>query len=128
MECEIVDGLAARADPGLAHIVLTNLLANAWKFSARRENAHIVFDRVDGAGGKAEFVVRDNGAGFDMAHAEPLFQPFRRLHGQGEFEGTGIGLVIVRRVVERHGGSVRAEGRVGAGAAFYFSLPAEADA
>ncbi len=128
VEWEIADGLAARADPGLAHIVLTNLLANAWKFSARRENAHIVFDRVDGAGGKAEFVVRDNGAGFDMAHAEPLFQPFRRLHGQGEFEGTGIGLVIVRRVVERHGGSVRAEGRVGAGAAFYFSLPAETDA
>ena len=122
---QIADALAAHADPGLAHIVLTNLLANAWKYSGKREQARIVFEQVRCADGKIEFVVRDNGAGFDMAHAEPLFQPFRRLHGQGEFEGTGIGLVIVRRIVERHGGSVRAEGWVGEGAAFYFSLPAE---
>jgi len=122
---QIADGLAAHADPGLAHIVLTNLLANAWKYSGRREDAQIAFEKAGAAHGQLEFVVRDNGAGFDMAHAEPLFQPFRRLHGQGEFEGTGIGLVIVRRVVERHGGSVRAEGRVGEGATFYFSLPAE---
>ncbi|MDE2612225.1 MAG: PAS domain S-box protein [Burkholderiales bacterium] len=122
---QIADGLAAHADPGLAHIVLTNLLANAWKYSGKREDAQIAFEKAGAAHGQLEFVVRDNGAGFDMAHAEPLFQPFRRLHGQGEFEGTGIGLVIVRRVVERHGGSVRAEGHVGEGAAFYFSLPAE---
>ena len=121
---QIADGLTAYADPGLTHIVLTNLLGNAWKYSGKRDAAQIVFGRAGGADGKVEFVVRDNGVGFDMAYAEHLFQPFRRLHGQGEFEGTGVGLAIVRRVVERHGGSVRGEGRVGAGAAFHFSLPA----
>ncbi len=133
---QIADGLTAYADPGLTHIVLTNLLGNAWKYSGKREEARVAFERAGsaggaggagspgGAGGRVEFVVRDNGVGFDMAYAEHLFQPFRRLHGQGEFEGTGVGLAIVRRVVERHGGSVRGEGCVGAGAAFHFSLPA----
>ncbi|MBL8340212.1 MAG: PAS domain S-box protein [Rubrivivax sp.] len=124
----IGEGLVALADPGLAHIVLANLLGNAWKYTGRREGAHISFNVVPPAPGEApglrEFRVADNGAGFDMAYAERLFQPFRRLHAQHEFEGTGIGLATVKRSIERHGGKVRGEARVGEGAVFSFTLPA----
>jgi PAS domain S-box-containing protein len=119
VEWRLADGLAAHADPGLARLVLENLLGNAWKYTGKTPHAVIEFSRT--AGG--EFMVRDNGAGFDPAHSDGLFQPFRRLHAQEEFEGTGIGLATVKRIVERHGGQVRGEGAVGAGAAFYFMLP-----
>jgi PAS domain S-box-containing protein len=124
VEWRIAEGLEAHADPGLARVVLENLLGNAWKYSAKTPRAMIEFART--AGG--EFMVRDNGAGFDPAHSDGLFQPFRRLHAAEDFEGTGIGLATVKRIVERHGGAVRGEGAVGAGAAFYFTLPDAAQA
>jgi PAS domain S-box-containing protein len=123
VEWRLAEGLSAHADPGLARVVLENLLGNAWKYSAKTPRAVIEFARTDAG----EFVVRDNGAGFDPAHSEGLFQPFRRLHAAEEFEGTGIGLATVKRIVERHGGSVRGEGAVGSGAAFYFTLPEAAN-
>jgi PAS domain S-box-containing protein len=119
VEWRLAEGLAAHADPGLARVVLENLLGNAWKYTGKTPRALIEFGRT----AAGEFMVRDNGAGFDPAHADGLFQPFRRLHALEEFEGTGIGLATVRRIVERHGGRVRGEGAVGAGAAFYFTLP-----
>ncbi|HEX9183764.1 MAG TPA: PAS domain S-box protein [Burkholderiales bacterium] len=120
VEWRLAEGLTAHADPGLARVVLENLLGNAWKYSAKAPQAVIEFGRT----AAGEFLVRDNGAGFDPAHSEGLFQPFRRLHAAEEFEGTGIGLATVKRIVERHGGSARAEGAPGAGATFYFTLPA----
>lgn len=119
----IEDGLTAMADPGLLRVVLHNLLGNAWKYTSQTPNAQIglTADRRDGA--MTEFCVRDNGVGFDMGYEAQLFQPFKRLHAHHEFEGSGVGLATVKRVVQRHGGSVRAEGAVGEGAAVYFSLP-----
>jgi len=119
VEWRLAEGLSAHADPGLARVVLENLLGNAWKYSAKTPRAVIEFARA----ASGEFMVRDNGAGFDPAHSEGLFQPFRRLHAAEDFEGTGIGLATVKRIVERHGGAVRGEGAVGEGAAFYFALP-----
>jgi PAS domain S-box-containing protein len=119
VEWRLAEGLAAHVDPGLVRVVLENLLGNAWKYTGKTPRAVIEFGRT----AAGEFVVRDNGAGFDPAHSDGLFQPFRRLHTLEEFEGTGIGLATVKRIVERHGGSVRGEGAVGAGAAFYFTLP-----
>ena len=119
---EIEPGLSAVGDPGLARSLLQNLLGNAWKFTRQREDARVVFGRT--AGG--EFFVRDNGAGFDPEYADKLFRPFQRLHSQAEFAGHGIGLASVKRIVERHGGSLRAEGRPGEGATFYFTLPERA--
>jgi signal transduction histidine kinase len=115
---EVQQPLRAQADPRLVRLLLENLLQNAWKFTSRREEAHI---RVhgDGAGG---YVVEDDGVGFDMAYAGKLFSPFQRLHRASEFPGTGIGLATVQRIVHRHGGTLRAEGRVGEGARFSFTL------
>jgi light-regulated signal transduction histidine kinase (bacteriophytochrome) len=115
--------LCAHGDPRLLNAVLQNLLGNAWKFSARQPVAHIEMGRQAGSGGEEVFFVRDNGAGFDMAYASQLFEPFKRLHAHHEFEGSGVGLATVHRVIERHGGRVRGEGSVGCGAAFYFSFP-----
>ena len=114
------------ADPGLMQIVLQNLLRNAWKFTGRRELAEIemgCFQRGD----VPVVYVRDNGAGFNPELADRLFKPFQRLHGAGEFPGTGIGLATVRRIVIRHGGEVWAEGEVGKGATFYFTLHSSQD-
>ncbi len=122
---EIADGLSAQADPGLMTVVMQNLLGNAWKYTGRTEAAHIEFFGLGEAEGMANFCVRDNGAGFDMAYADQLFQPFKRLHRLEEFEGTGVGLASVQRILQRHGGSVRGEGAVGQGAMFCFSLPLE---
>ena len=116
-------GLQAMADPGLMRVVLQNLLGNAWKYTSQTPQARISFTREKGAAGMTTFCVRDNGAGFDMAYAGQLFQPFRRLHAHHEFEGSGVGLATVSRVIRRHGGEVRGEGAVGQGAAFYFTLP-----
>ncbi len=112
--------LSLDADPGLMRIVLENLVGNAWKFSAGAADALIEIggERRDGVD---VCFVRDNGAGFDMQHASQLFKPFQRLHDSKDFEGTGIGLSIVQRVIARHGGRVWAEGALGRGACFYFT-------
>jgi len=104
--------------------VLANLLDNAWKFTARTPQARIEVFAQEARPGERVFVVRDNGAGFDMRHAEQLFEPFRRLHGQHEFEGSGIGLATVHRIVSRHQGRIWAEASVGGGARFLFTLGA----
>jgi PAS domain S-box-containing protein len=120
---DIEQPLPVFGDPGLLAIVLANLIGNAWKFTARTPQASIRIGRVAAADGEQTFVVSDNGAGFDMAYAEKLFKPFQRLHPAREFEGSGIGLAIVHRVIHRHGGRVWAESEVGRGARFYISLP-----
>jgi PAS domain S-box-containing protein len=119
VEVTIQPGLRAYGHRQLIGIVLHNLIANAWKFTRNRNPAKIEVGRSPGA----EFYVRDNGAGFDMTYANKLFGAFQRLHSADEYEGTGIGLATVRRIVHRHGGTIRAEGAVDAGAVFSFTLP-----
>lgn len=119
--CRIADGVTAKADPRLIRVVLENLIGNAWKYTAKTDDAVIEFGCEDTADGPVIFV-KDNGAGFDMAYADKLFLPFQRLHTVGEFEGTGLGLATVQRIVHRHGGRVRAESTVGAGAVFRLTL------
>jgi len=120
----IEDGMASQGDAGLLRAALANLLGNAWKFTAHEPAARIEFG-VAHHDGEDVYVIRDNGAGFDMTYAHKLFGPFQRLHGHDEFPGTGIGLAIVQRVLHRHGGRVWAEGEVGNGAAFFFTLPSD---
>ncbi len=121
VEVRIEPDLAAEGDPRLIGAVLDNLLGNAWKFTSKRDSARIeVGQRIEDS--RPVFFVRDNGAGFDQAFAGKLFGAFQRLHGATEFEGTGIGLATVERIVRRHGGRVWAEGTVGQGATFYFTL------
>ncbi|GMU48941.1 MAG: hypothetical protein AMXMBFR31_11670 [Candidatus Desulfobacillus denitrificans] len=121
VEVVIAPGVRAFADRNLTHVVLQNLLHNACKFTARSEPARIEFGTAAEAG-ETVYFVRDNGAGFDPAHAGKLFGAFQRLHRPDEYAGTGIGLATVQRIVLRHGGRVWAEGAVGAGATFYFTL------
>lgn len=119
----IAPGLVAHCDPKLTRIVLENLLGNAWKYSRNVPLADIEFGRMPGEAGEAStFFVRDNGAGFSMEFVSSLFKPFHRLHHEDEFEGSGIGLATVHRILERHGGSIRAEATEGQGACFYFSF------
>ncbi|MDE2454739.1 MAG: histidine kinase, partial [Burkholderiales bacterium] len=120
-EIEIEPGLQANGDPTLLRLVLENLLGNAWKYSARTKKTHIVFESELHEGRRA-FVVRDNGAGFDMRGAERLFGLFQRLHSANDFPGTGVGLASVQRIVRRHGGQVWADAEPGRGAAFHFTL------
>ena len=117
----IADGLAVRGDTRLLGVMLENLLGNAFKFTQKEKEATVEFGAVTRNGGVAYFV-RDNGVGFDEAYATKLFGAFQRLHGPEEFEGTGIGLATVQRIVQRHGGTVWAEGEVGEGASFFFTL------
>jgi len=121
VEFVVAPGMKARADPGLVRVVIENLLGNAWKFTRRRAGARVQMD-CELAGGEQVFVVRDNGIGFEAAQAENIFKPFQRLHAAGEFEGTGIGLATVQRIVQRHGGRVWARGSVDEGASFFFTL------
>jgi signal transduction histidine kinase len=123
VEVEIGDGLIAFADPRLVEIALTNLLGNAWKFTGKRANARIELGAMPG-GPPPVYFVRDNGAGFDPAHAGKLFGAFQRLHAAADFEGTGVGLATVQRIVARHGGTIWAEAEPDRGAAFYFTLQA----
>jgi signal transduction histidine kinase len=117
----ITEGLVAQCDQHLIKVVLGNLLGNAWKFTGNREEGAIAFGSMPIDGAQAYFV-RDNGVGFDMAFSDKLFETFQRLHLEREFPGTGIGLSLVQRIIQRHGGKVWADGEVGKGATFYFTL------
>jgi light-regulated signal transduction histidine kinase (bacteriophytochrome) len=122
VEFVVAPDVVVQADIHLIRIALGNLLDNAWKFTAKQPLACIEFGIEPQPDGQTAYFVRDNGAGFDMAYSEKLFGAFQRLHTLAEFPGTGIGLAIVQRVIRRHGGQVWAEGSVGEGATFYFTL------
>ncbi len=122
VEVVVVPRLDVRGDRRLLKVVLENLISNAWKYTARRENALIEVGCTEREGEKVYFV-RDNGIGFSMDQAELIFLPFRRLHDQDEFPGHGIGLATVKRIIDRHGGRIWAESEPGKGATFYFTLP-----
>lgn len=115
---QITPDLTTYADANLLRAALENLLGNAWKYTRNREYTQIDFDKLD----NNVFFIRDNGVGFDMNDSDNLFQPFQRLHSAREFEGNGIGLATVARIIHRHGGRIWASGKVGEGATFYFSL------
>jgi signal transduction histidine kinase len=119
----VADGMVVEGDSALLRIALENLFSNAWKFTSKTSNARIEFgSRIDRSGRRAYFL-RDNGAGFDPRHAANLFSPFKRLHAESQFPGSGIGLATVQRIVHRHTGEIWAEAAVDRGACFYFSLP-----
>jgi len=118
------DKLKAYGDERMLEAVMRNLLGNAWKYSAKKPDANIrVFADLHVHDGLSGFCVADNGAGFDMAHADRLFKPFQRLHRQDEFTGMGVGLATVQRIVHRHGGNIEATAKPGEGATFCFTLP-----
>jgi signal transduction histidine kinase len=121
IDIEIEPGMRARGDPGLIDALLTNLLSNSWKYTAKVDKASIRLFKTM-RHGKPCFCISDNGAGFDMTRMTKLFQPFQRLHSVKEFEGNGVGLATVQRIINRHGGWIRAEATVGKGAAFFFTL------
>ena len=115
-------GMVASGDEALIRVVLANLVGNAWKFTSKKADAHIEVGVEEGPEGPV-FFVRDDGVGFESARASELFAPFRRLHRQADFPGTGVGLAIVQRAIRRHGGRVWVESSPGRGATFRFTLP-----
>jgi light-regulated signal transduction histidine kinase (bacteriophytochrome) len=121
VEVSIKDGIKVKGDSHLIDLALGNLLNNAWKYTGKKENPRIEFGDFEKDGQKIYFV-KDNGAGFDPKQAGKLFVPFQRLHAEQEFAGTGIGLAIVQRAIKRNGGKVWADGEIGKGAVFYFTL------
>jgi light-regulated signal transduction histidine kinase (bacteriophytochrome) len=122
VEFEIQPDLVTQGDPRLLHVLLDNLLNNAWKFTSKHLQATIEFGAIVQENSVPVYFVRDNGVGFDMTFIDKLFKPFQRLHGMREFPGNGIGLATVQRIVHRHGGQVWAEGVLNQGATFYFTL------
>ena len=122
VQLAIQPGLVVQGDPSLLRQVLENLLGNAWKYSSKQPQTHIIFRRESGPDGVAVYTVQDHGAGFDMAYSDKLFGVFQRLHTASEFEGTGIGLATVHKIITRHGGRIWAESAPGQGATFYFTL------
>lgn len=126
VEVTVEPGLEAYGDPRMIEVMLRNLISNAWKYSRNRAVAHVEVGSTE-TGGERWICVSDDGAGFDPAYADQLYQPFRRLHRQDEFNGIGIGLATVHRIVARHGGAIRAEGEVDRGARFCFHLPEAPD-
>ncbi|MBA3439966.1 MAG: hypothetical protein H0T92_08885, partial [Pyrinomonadaceae bacterium] len=123
VEFRVTDNLITQGDARLMQIALENLLNNAWKFTAKQPHAQIELGITESKGeNPPAYFVRDNGVGFDMKYATKIFSPFQRLHGVKDFEGTGIGLATVQRIVRRHGGHIWPEGAVGKGATFYFTL------
>jgi PAS domain S-box-containing protein len=122
--CVIAEGLVVKGDPNLLRLALVNLLGNAWKFTGRQACARIEFG-VTQRNGTPTYFVRDDGVGFDMAYVGKLFGAFQRLHDRSQFQGTGIGLVTVQRIIHRHGGQIWAEAAVEQGATFYFTVGAE---
>jgi len=125
VDVQISCGLEGFADARLLRVALQNLLGNAWKFTSKTPGAQIRMGRQED--GERCYFIADNGAGFDMEYQSHLFAPFQRLHQAAEFEGTGIGLATVHRIVQRHQGSIRGEGKVDEGATFYFTLGEEKD-
>ena len=122
LEFIIPDGILASGDAVMLHIVMDNLIVNAWRFTRLLDLARIEFGVTYPAGKPTEYFVRDNGGGFDMRYADTLFGAFQRLHLDDEFPGTGIGLATVQRIIHRHGGRIRAESSVGQGATFFFDF------
>lgn len=125
VDWRVQDALSVTADGRLLEVAITNLIENAWKFTRHQPAPRIEFGMRNGAGRPREYFVRDNGAGFDPAYASKLFHAFQRLHRAADFPGSGIGLATVQRIITRHGGQVRAEGAVGEGATFAFTLEPE---
>jgi len=122
IELIVAVGVMAQGDARLLRVVFENLLHNAWKFTAHQIQPRIEFGTLSQVGGTTIYFIRDNGAGFDLAYANKLFGAFQRLHTTDEFPGTGIGLVTVQRIINRHSGRIWAEGAVNQGATFYFTL------
>ena len=122
VDVTVQDGIIVQGDPYLMQIAMENLMGNAWRFTGKEAHPRIEFGTTV-RDGKTACFIRDNGAGFDMAYVGKLFGAFQRLHTSHEFPGTGIGPVTVQRIIHRHGGQVWAEGEIGKGATFYFTLP-----
>lgn len=120
----IEEGLNTHGDSKLLQVMLENLMGNSWKFTGKKSNATIELNSTHN-NGKSVYYIKDNGAGFDMEYSDKLFGAFQRLHANNEFEGTGIGLATVQRIVTRHGGKVWAEGATDQGATFYFTLQSQ---
>ena len=118
----VQEGLSIRGDKTLIHVMMQNLLGNAWKYTAKSPRAEIKFHHQAVNGKAAIFCIEDNGCGFDMQFKDKIFQPFQRLHTDQEFEGTGIGLATVNRVVHRHAGKIWAESTPEKGSRFYFQI------
>jgi len=123
VDMQIADGVVVHGDERLLAALLENLIGNAWKFTAKSPHARIEVGQDEATESERVFYVRDNGAGFDMARSKKLFEPFQRLHGDDDFPGMGLGLATVSRIVERHGGRVWAESRIGEGSTFRVALP-----
>jgi light-regulated signal transduction histidine kinase (bacteriophytochrome) len=121
VDFRIEPNLVADGDERLLHAVLENLMSNAFKFTGKKDDARITVGSTT-EGDRRAYFVKDNGAGFDSTQAARMFTAFQRLHSTSEFEGTGIGLATVKRIIERHGGAIWADGQVGEGATFYFTL------